>query len=116
MTVSFADGEPPPVDTLAWLMLALPLAYLLFGAARKQLWPPATLALQLAALLFYVGLTAVALSVDDELARYLVGFGWIAHAIWDGAHHRANRVVPRAWAEWCAVVDVFLGGAILVLG
>ena len=105
---SFADGEPPPVDKLAWLSLTLPLAYLAFGAARKQLRPPAMLALQLAALVFYIGLTAVALSVDHDLARYLVGFGWIAHAFWDGAHHRANRAVPRPWAEWCGVVDLAL--------
>jgi hypothetical protein len=116
VTVIVADGGPLPVDTLAWVALVLPLAYLAFGAARKQLQPPAILVLQLTALLFYIGLTTVALSVGDDIARYLVGFGWIAHAIWDGAHYRANRVVPRPWAEWCGVVDVFLGSAILFLG
>ena len=74
------------------------------------------LMLQLAALGFYVGLAAIALSVDDDLARYLVAFGWIAHAFWDGAFFHANRVVPRPWAEWCGVVDLCLGGAILFLG
>jgi Mg2+/citrate symporter len=116
VTVIVADRGPLPVDTLAWVALVLPLAYLAFGAARKQLQPPAILVLQLTALLFYIGLTTVALSVGDDIARYLVGFGWIAHAIWDGAHYRANRVVPRPWAEWCGVVDVFLGSAILFLG
>jgi hypothetical protein len=91
VTVIVADGGPLPVDTLAWVALVLPLAYLAFGAARKQLQPPAILVLQLTALLFYIGLTTVALSVGDDIARYLVGFGWIAHAIWDGAHYRANR-------------------------
>jgi hypothetical protein len=116
VTVIVADGGPLPVDTLAWVALVLPLAYLAFGAARKQLQPPAILVLQLTALLFYIGLTTVALSVGDDIARYPVGFGWIGHAIWDGAHYRANRVVPRPWAEWCGVVDVFLGSAILFLG
>lgn len=43
MTVMVADGGPLPTDTLAWLALAMPLAYLAFGAARKQLRPPAML-------------------------------------------------------------------------
>jgi hypothetical protein len=115
VAVTLADGNSPPVDTFALLAIAMPLAYLGFGAARKQLWPRAVLILQLAALVFYIGLAAVALSVDDDLARYLVGFGLIAHAFWDAAHHRANRVVPRPWAEWCGVADILLGGAILFL-
>jgi hypothetical protein len=72
--------------------------------------------LQLAALLVYVGSTAIARSVGDGLARYVVGLGWIGHATWDAAHYRAHRVVPRRWAEWCAVVDMFLGAAVLFLG
>jgi hypothetical protein len=116
VAVTVADGGPLPLDLFAWLTLVMPLAYLGFGAARKDLQPAAMLMLQLAALGFYVGLTAVALSVDDDLARYLLAFGWIAHAFWDGVFFHANRVVPRPWAEWCGVVDLCLGGAILFLG
>lgn len=112
---SVADGEPQPVDTFAWLMLALPMAYLLFGTARKELRPPSVLMLQLGALAFYVALTAIALSLEDGTARYVVGAGWIVHAGWDAVHHWTNRVVPRAYAEWCAVVDVSLGVAVIVL-
>jgi hypothetical protein len=115
VVVSVADGEPLPVDTFAWLMLVLPTAYLVFGTARKEWRPPTILMLQLGALAFYVALTAIALSLDDGIARYVVAAGWIAHAGWDAAHHRAKRVVPRAYAEWCFVVDVLLGVAIIVL-
>lgn len=96
-------------------MLALPIAYLLFGTARKELRPPSVLMLQLGALGFYVALTGIALSLEDGTARYVVGAGWIVHAGWDAAHHWANRVVPRAYAEWCAVVDVLVGVAVIVL-
>ena len=78
--VSFGDGEPTPVDQFAWLMLMLPIAYLLFGAARRELRPPRVLVLQLAALAFYVALTAVALLLEDDAARYVVGAGWLAHS------------------------------------
>ena len=27
--------------------------------------------------------------------------------------HRQPWVVPRAWAEWCAVVDFFIGVALI---
>lgn len=113
VVVSLGNGEPPPVDTFAWLTLALPAAYLLFGAVRDELRPAAVLVLQLAALAVYVAVAAVALSLPDDTARYVVGAGWIVHAGWDVAHHRAERVVPRAWAEWCAVVDLFIGGALI---
>ena len=115
VVVSVGDGEPVPVDTFAWLMLTQPIPYLLFGTARKEWRPPSILMLQLGALAFYVALTAIALSLDDDIARYVVAAGWIAHAGWDAAHHRAKRVVPRAYAEWCFVVDVLLGVAIIVL-
>ncbi len=115
VVVSVGDGEPVPVDTFAWLTLALPIAYLLFGTVRRELRPPRVLMLQLGQLAFYVALTAIALSLQDDTARYVVGAGWILHAGWDAAHHRANRVVPRAWAEWCFVVDLFLGVAVIVL-
>ena len=115
VVISVFDGEPQPVDTVAWLMLAMPIPYLLFGAVRKELRPRSVLMLQLGALAFYGALTALALSLADDVARYIVGAGWILHAGWDAAHHRANRVVPRAYAEWCAVLDVSLGVAIIVL-
>lgn len=115
VVVSVGEGEPVPVDAFAWLTLALPIAYLLFGTVRRELRPPRVLMLQLGQLVFYVALTAIALSLQDDTARYVVGAGWILHAAWDAAHHRANRVVPRAWAEWCFVVDLFLGVAVIVL-
>jgi hypothetical protein len=33
--------------------------------------------------------------------------------VWDLEHHRRDIVVPRWWAELCAVFDVLLGALLL---
>lgn len=101
---------PPPL-----ILLALPGAYLVIGAYRRTLGVPKVLALQLAGFAAYLALALVALSADENLARYLIAGGWLAHALWDLAHHRANAVVPRGYAEWCAVVDAVIGLTVIFL-
>ncbi|MCE7984454.1 MAG: hypothetical protein DYG89_25050 [Caldilinea sp. CFX5] len=39
----------------------------------------------------------------------------LAHAAWDAIHWWRNRVVARVYAEFCGVVDLPLGAAILVM-
>ncbi|MFY1692624.1 hypothetical protein [Plantactinospora sp. WMMB782] len=109
------DNWTGPAVLDAWVMLILPVAYLVIGAVRRQFGDRRVLALQLAGLAFYLLLVGAALLTPDELGRYLVGAGWLAHAGWDYAHHRANRVVPRGFSEWCGVVDVVIGITILFL-
>jgi hypothetical protein len=43
-----------------------------------------------------------------------VAFALIGHAGWDAYHYLRKRVVARSYAEWCAVVDLLLGAAILI--
>lgn len=102
-------GIPAPA------LLVGPAAYVVIGAVRRQFHDRRILALQLGGLLAYVALVLVAVSVDDGLAKYVIAGGWLAHAAWDLAHHRARAVVPRPLAEWCAVVDAVIGITILVL-
>ena len=47
------------------------------------------------------------------MGGYLVALALIGHAGWDAYHYLRNRVVGRSYAEWCAVVDLLLGAAIL---
>jgi hypothetical protein len=107
------DNWVAPVDIAPWIMMVLPIGYLVIGAARRRLNEPGVLLLQLGGLAAYLALTVVAMSVDENLARYLVGAGWIAHSVWDVLHHRAGKVVPRAFAEWCAVLDLVIGLTII---
>ncbi|MFD5102911.1 hypothetical protein [Streptomyces albidochromogenes] len=102
--VTFADGLPA-LEFLAALLVVMPLCYLLFGALRGQLRPPRVLVLQIAGLLGFAAVALTALAVDETLGLHVLAAGWLAHAVWDFAHHRTGRVVPRAWAEWCCVVD-----------
>lgn len=114
LLVTFDNWVDPSVPS-AWILLSLPAAYLVIGFARRTLGGPRVLALQIAGLLGYLALVLVAVSVDAEVARYLIGAGWLAHAVWDIAHHRVNKVVPRGYAEWCAVVDAVIGLTIIFL-
>ncbi|MEU9146711.1 hypothetical protein [Streptomyces sp. NPDC048349] len=112
VVVTFVDGVPP-VQFLAGLLVVMPLCYLLFGALRKELGRPRTLAVQVAALLAFACLALVALAADQTVGLRLVAAGWLAHGVWDFVHHRTGRVVPRGWSQWCGVVDV--GGALTIV-
>lgn len=110
VALRFQDWVDPSVA-----LLVTALAFVLWGAVRGQLRRPGALMLETAGMLLFTALALAALSVDRELGRYLLAAGWLGHAAWDFAHYRADKVVSRSFAEWCAVVD-FLGGvAILVL-
>lgn len=109
------DNWFDPMVPHALAMLVLPAAYLGFGVARKAFRDRRMLVLQLAGLVGYVALIALALSVEPNVARYLIAAGWLAHAAWDLGHFVANKVVPRAWSEWCGVVDLVIGVTIIFL-
>lgn len=110
------DHWTDPVVPSPWFLLVLPTAYLIIGAARRRLGERRDLALQLAGFAGWTALALVAVTVDEGPARWLVAAGWLAHAVWDVAHHRAGRVVPRGYAEWCAVLDTVIGITVILSG
>jgi hypothetical protein len=57
----------------------------------------------------------LALSVAPTLGGFVVGLGLVGHAIWDVFHHRRGTVVVRSLAEFCAVLDLLVGAAVIVL-
>jgi hypothetical protein len=110
MTVdNMVDPRPLPAAT----MVVLPVGYLLIGAVRRTLRPARVLGVQLAGLAGYLVLAAVALVAPAGVGLWLIGIGWLAHAGWDWWHHRHDAVVPRAYAEWCGVVDTVIGVSVL---
>jgi hypothetical protein len=113
VVVTFADGAAP-FELLAALLVVMPLCYLAFGARRRELGTRRALAVQLAGLVVFTAVGLLALAVGPPGAGYVVAAGWFAHGVWDAVHHRTGKVVPRAWSEWCGVVD-FLGAAAIVL-
>jgi len=97
------------------VFLAVALVFLVVGAARGELRKPGGLTLQSVGLLVFGSVVLAALYVDPGLGSYLVAFALLGHSAWDAYHLLANRVVARSYAEWCAVVDVLAGAAILIL-
>ncbi|MGC4746274.1 hypothetical protein ACLQ28_11490 [Micromonospora sp. DT201] len=97
-----------------WTMLVLPGGYLVIGMARRTLRRRRVLATQLGGLAVWVALTLVAVTVGGRAAAWLVALGWLAHAGWDLMDHRTAKVVPRGYAEWCAVFDAALAGTMIL--
>jgi hypothetical protein len=102
------------VDPSVVLLVAAPV-FLALGVARGQLRRPGGLPLQTAGMLAFGSIVLVALYVDPDLGGKLVGIAILGHAAWDAYHYLRNRVVPRSYAEFCAVVDLLLGAAILFM-
>ncbi|RKN40709.1 hypothetical protein D7223_26300 [Micromonospora endolithica] len=100
----FTPAVLPP-----WTLLGLAVSYPLVGAWRGRLGDRRVRAVQLAGLLGWTGLAVAALALGGDAAGWLVAVGWLAHAVWDAVHHRRDEVVPRGYAEWCAVLDTVLG-------
>ncbi|WP_406045425.1 hypothetical protein OG799_13680 [Micromonospora sp. NBC_00898] len=103
------DNWVAPVVLPPWSLLVLPAGYLLIGTLRRQWRTPGALPAQLAGLAGWTALAVLAAVADDGPARWLVAAGWLGHAGWDVAHHRRGAVVPRGYAEWCAVLDAVVG-------
>jgi hypothetical protein len=95
----------------AFLLAAL--AFLALGAARGRLRGPGGLPLQAAGMLVFGGGMLVALYVEPVFGGMLVAVGLLGHAAWDAVHYVRNRVVTRSYAEFCAVVDLLVGAAVL---
>lgn len=99
---------------LAVVTLLMAAAYLPIGAFRRQLGNPRVLMLETAGVLVFGALALGALLADGRLAQYLLVAAWLGHGAWDVAHHRADKVVPRWYAEICAVLDVLVAVGILL--
>jgi hypothetical protein len=86
-----------------------------WGAARGRLWPPGDLLPVTVGMILFTAIGLTALAISPDLGRYLLAAGWLGHAVWDIAYLRADKVVSRSFAEWCAVFDFIGGVSILVL-
>ena len=93
--------------------LAAALVFFVVGAARGGLRTPGGLVLQTVGVLLFGSIVLAALYVDADLGGFLVAVALLGHAAWDAHHYLRDRVVARSYAEWCAVVDLLAGAAIL---
>ncbi len=108
------------IPSTSWInpsvvLLVVAAVFLVVGVTRGQLVKPGGLPLQTAGMLAFGSTVLVALYVDPNLGGKLVGIAILGHGAWDAYHYLRNRVVPRSYAEFCAVVDLLLGAAILFM-
>jgi hypothetical protein len=97
------------------LLVAAPV-FLVLGVIRGQWQRLGGLPLQTAGMLAFGSIVLVALFyVDPDLGGKLVGIAILSHGAWDAYHYLQDRVVTRSYAEFCAVVDLLLGAAILLM-
>jgi hypothetical protein len=114
VVVVFLDLLDSAVDASLVLLVAA-LVFVLVGAVRGQLRKPGGLTLQAAGMLGFGATGLVALYVNPDLGAYLVAFALLGHGTWDAYHFLRNRVVARSYAEFCGVLDLLVGWAILVM-
>jgi hypothetical protein len=101
------------VPSVGFLVAAL--VFVVVGVARGRWRKLGGLPLQTVGMLAFGSIALAALYVDPDLGGYLVAVALIGHGAWDAYHYLRNRVVARSYAEWCAVVDLLLGAAILFM-
>jgi hypothetical protein len=99
------------VPSVGFLVAAL--VFLVVGVARGQWRRPGGLPLQTVGMLAFGSIVLAALYVDPDLGGYLVAIGLLGHGAWDVYHYLRDRVVARSYAEFCAVLDLLAGAAVL---
>jgi hypothetical protein len=109
--LALVPSTPQVVPSVGFLVAAL--VFLALGVARGQWREPGGLPLQTVGMLAFGSIVLVALYVQPVLGGVLVAIGLIGHAAWDAYHYLRDRVVARSYAEFCAVLDLLVGAAVL---
>jgi hypothetical protein len=100
-----------PVPVLAAVATLAAVAGLWRGTLRRS----ALHLLQMPVALLAITAGVTALNVSPDVGGRVLAVGLIGHAAWDAVLWRADRVISRSFLECCAVYDVLVGVALLVL-
>ncbi|MGG3624975.1 hypothetical protein ABES25_15610 [Bacillus gobiensis] len=113
--VAFAVVWPVNIKGMANILIIITFIYPVLGIFRGQLRKSGIIVFQTVAVICFLVVSLLILNVNEELARYLATFGMLAHGFWDYYHHRTDsKVVPKAYAEFCCILDVLLAIGILM--
>jgi hypothetical protein len=107
------QGRSLPFYTTVLIVIAL--AYVLFAMMNGA---PRTIIVESAiATVFIAGAVAGTRGANLRAGGVLLAGGLVAHGIFDLVHSFvvANPVVPDWWPLFCGVVDLLLGGWVMVL-
>lgn len=109
------DGRHVPgVDPAVGMTIVLVLLWL-WTVARHRFSEGRIFSIQTAGMVGFGVLTLLCATVQPRLGVALAGVGFLAHGVWDAYHFRVNQVVNRPWSEFCAVVDLGVGVALIVV-
>jgi hypothetical protein len=101
------------IDAPVTMTFVLVLLWL-WAVLRNRSGGGRTMFVQTAGMLGFGALTLICAAVEPRWAVQLAGAGILAHAAWDAYHFTADKVVNRAWSEFCGVLDVLTGVALIV--
>ncbi|MEO3769625.1 hypothetical protein [Micromonospora sp. B9E7] len=104
---------PVPVDPAVGMTLVL-VPLWVWAAARHRSTRTRTLSVQTAGMLAFGAITLLTATTQPQVGTAVAGLGFLAHGLWDAYHYRADLVVSRSWAQFCAVVDLGVGIALVV--
>lgn len=102
-----------PVDPAIGMTVVAVLLWL-WGVLRRRFADGATFTLQTAGMVGFGAATLVCAVLAPRWALALAGIAFLAHAAWDAYHYRAGKVVDRSYAEFCGVLDVLVGPALII--
>ncbi|MDA0564372.1 hypothetical protein LG943_08535 [Streptomonospora sp. S1-112] len=102
------------VDHL-WVTGPLAVAVAVAGLINGRLLEPGLYRWQLPQMAAVAAVVLAAEYAGLSFAGYLVAAVLLGHAAWDVVHWRADRVVHRPLAEFCAVLDFLLAVGLVVL-
>jgi len=101
-------------EPFAGIVVVVAVLWLL-AVARRRFTDVDTFSLQTAGMLVFGAVTLVCAAVTPRLGAAVAGLGFLAHGLWDAYHFKVNRVVHRSWSEYCAVIDIPTGVALIVV-
>jgi hypothetical protein len=95
-------------------MAAVLVVLWLWAVVRRRFTDRPTFAVQTAGAAGFAVVTLLCVAVQPTLGALLAGVGILAHAAWDAYHWRTGKVVHRSWAEFCFVLDLIVGAALII--
>jgi hypothetical protein len=95
-------------------MAAVLVPLWLWAVARRRFTDAGTFSIQTAGMVGFGAITLLCAVAEPRLGAALAGVGFLAHGAWDAYHFRADKVVNRPWSEFCWVVDLIVGAALIV--
>jgi hypothetical protein len=102
-----------PVDPAVGMTLLL-VPLWVWAATRRRSSPTRTFSVQTAGMMVFGAITLLTATTQPQVGTAVAGVGFLAHGIWDAYHYRVNLVVTRSWAQFCAIVDVGVGIALII--